>query len=451
MLTKRRQFLQRFGVATATGLIAPSLLRFDSLHAEAAKEASLRIAHLSPEEAATDEEYWKSIQLAYSVSPAIINLNNGGVSPQPILTQNMQDKYVRMCNEVPSYSMWQLLDQGREPLREKLALLAGCSPEEIAINRNSTEALETIIFGLNIKEGEEVVLCKQDYPNMFNAWKLREKRNGVKLIWVDLNLPKEDDEYFVKVYSDAVTSKTKIVHLTHCINWDGQFIPVRKISDAVKKKNPNVEVICDIAHSFCHIDFKIPDLNVEYAGTSLHKWMCAPFGSGMLYVKKEKIKSLWPLFANDEPDKDDIRKFESLGTRSFPIEQAIGYSLDFHNDIGTARKEARLRYLKDYWTNQVKDIPKVSIHTPMKKEYSCGIGTFYIEGEEVKDISKKLFDKYKIHITTIDYNHAGKSLEKETAFPFKHIRVSPNVYTKLSDLDKLVKAIKDMAVNGTKS
>lgn len=439
MLTHRRRFLQHIGIATATGLIAPSLLQLDSLHAEAVKEASNRVAGMSPEEVATNEEYWKTIQLAYSVSPTVINLNNGGVSPQPILVQDMLDRYVRDCNQAPSYYMWRILDMGREPLREKLALLAGTSPEEIAINRNSTEALETIIFGLNLNEGDEVVLCKQDYPNMFNAWKLREKRHKIKIVWLDLDLPKEDDEYFVRIYTDAVTAKTKIVHLTHCINWTGQFIPVKKIADAVKKKNPAIEVVCDIAHSFCHINFKISDLNVEYAGTSLHKWMCAPFGCGMLYVKKEKIKSLWPLFANDAPDKDDIRKFEALGTRSFPIEQAMGYSLDFHNDIGTARKEARLRYLKNYWMEQVKDVPKVKFYTSMKEEYGCGIGTFYVEGEDLKEIDKKLFDKYKIHTTSIDYEH------------FKHIRVSPNVYTTLYDLNKLVKAIKDIAANGAKS
>jgi len=438
MLSNRRDFLGKMGIATAAGIMSPSFLIINPVAAAEVKAANEKVGHLSPEEVAMDEEYWKSIQRAYTVSPNIINLNNAGVSPQTFQVQEMLDKYVRTSNEAPSYFMWRELDMGREPLREKLAALAGCSPEEIAINRNATEALETIIFGLNLKEGDEVVLSKQDYPNMMNAWKLREKRHGIKLVWLDLDLPNESDEYFVNTYSSAVTDKTKVVYITHCINWNGQFVPVRKMADAVRKKNPNAEVVCDTAQSFCHVDFSYTDLGVDYSGTSLHKWLCAPFGSGMMYVKKDKIKNIWPLFANDKPDSTDIRKFEALGTRSFPIEQAIGYAINFHNEIGSARKEARLRYLKNYWSEQVKDVPRVKLYTSLKKEYSCGIGSFYVEGETLQDIDKKLWEKYKIHAVGITIEH------------FKHIRVSPQVYTTLYDLDKLVRCIKDIAVNGGK-
>jgi len=427
----RRNFIRAAAVTSVTGIAFPSFLQKARASEVIGKLRSFD--HKTITDAVTDEEYWRQIRLAYSVSPSIINLNNGGVSPSPIIVQDMLDKYNRLACEAPTYYMWRTLDMGREPLRENLASLAGVSSEEIAINRNASEALETIIFGLNLKAGDEVVLCKQDYPNMMHAWSQREKREGIKLIWLDLILPQENDDYFVKLYADAVTDKTKIVHFTHCINWCGQFIPVKKITDAVRAKNPSVEFVCDSAHSFCHIDYKIPELGVDYWGTALHKWLCAPIGSGMLWMKKDKIKNIWPLFANDKPDSDDIRKFEVLGTRSFPIEEAIGYAIEFHNAIGIQKKEARLRYLKNYWYEKVKDIPKVRLYTSMKPEYGCGIGTFYIDGMELKDIDATLFNKFKIHTTSIEYEH------------FKHIRVSPNVYTQLFELDKLVKAIKEMA------
>ena len=392
--------------------------------------------HLSPEEFAADEDFWAMIREAYSISPTLINLNNGGVSPQPQHVQEMEYKYIQMSNEAPSYYMWRVLDAGREPLRQKLADLAGCSAEELAINRNTTEALATVIFGLRLKAGDEVVLTRQDYPNMVHAWQQREQRDGIKLVWLDLDLPKEDDSYFAEQFTNAVTDKTKIVHVTHIINWMGQIQPVKKIADAVKKKNPHVEVISDSAHSFAHIDYKIPDLGCDYWGTSLHKWLCAPFGTGLLWVKKEKIASLWPLFPNEYPTGDDIRKFEAQGTRSFPAEEAIGYALDFHNAIGSQRKEARLRYLKNYWAEKVRNISKVRLHTSLDARYSCAICGFSIDGISPLDTADHLFDKYRIHAVNIVWEN------------IKCIRVTPHVYTTLPELDKLVEAIGYMAENG---
>ncbi|MBA2421774.1 MAG: aminotransferase class V-fold PLP-dependent enzyme [Chitinophagales bacterium] len=391
---------------------------------------------LTPREFAEDEDFWSLIRQAYTVSPNIINLNNGGVSPQPQHVQEMQYKYIQMSNEAPSHYMWHVLDQGREPLRQKLAELAGCLPEEIAINRNTTEALETVIFGLNLKAGDEVILTRQDYPNMVHAWEQREQRDGIKLVWLNLELPREDDEYFVQQFSEAVSPRTKIVHITHMINWVGQILPVRKIAHAVKRINPAIEIISDSAHTFAHFAYHIPDLGCDYWGTSLHKWLCAPFGTGLLWVNKEKIASLWPLFANGEPQSSDIKKFEAQGTRSFPAELAIGYALDFHNAIGTERKEARLRFLKDYWAKKVKELPKVKLHTSLLPQYSCAICGFSIDGITTAETNSFLFNKYKIHAVNIEWEN------------IKCVRVTPHVYTSLAELDKLVKAIEDAVNNG---
>lgn len=380
---------------------------------------------------ANDSEYWEQIRQAYTVSRNIINLNNGGVSPQPKITQDALDKYNRLSNEAPSYYMWRILDAGREPLRENLAELAGCSPEEIAINRNSTEALNSIIFGLNLNKGDEVVLSKFDYPNIMNAWKQREKRDGIILKWVELDLPMDNDDEIVAAYTDKFTSNTRVINITHIINWTGQIIPAKKIADKAKERN--IEVIVDGAHTFAHLDYKIPDLNCDYYGTSLHKWLCAPFGTGLLYIRKEKIKNIWALLSADEPDGDNIRKFESLGTRSFATEMAIGYSLDFHNMIGTDRKQARLHYLKNYWASKVIEHPKVKINTSLNPNFSCALANFSIDGIDANEIDSILFNKYKIHAVAIKWEHING------------VRVTPNIYTNTNDLDKLVKAIFEIA------
>lgn len=327
--------------------------------------------------------------------------------------------------------MWRILDQGRETLRNNLAKLGGCSAEEIVINRNSSEGLETVIFGMQLKAGDEVVLSKQDYPNMINAWKQREQRDGIKLVWVNLELPSEDEQYMINQYVSQFSSRTKVVHITHVINWNGQIIPVRKIADAAKKRN--IEVVVDGAHSFAHFDFKIPDLGADYFAASLHKWLYAPIGSGMLYVKKEKIKSLYPLFATDVPLKDDIRKFEHLGTRPFFIEQAINKAIEFHEMIGIERKEKRLHYLKNYWMGKMKDIPKVKLHTSLKSKWGCAIGMVSVEGKKPGELHDYLFGNYKIHATTIEWEN------------IKGVRITPNVYTTTKNLDLLVEGIEKFA------
>ncbi len=383
-----------------------------------------------------DDDFWAWVRSCFTTSSNIINLNNGGVSPQPKQVQDVHIKYYQWCNEAPTYYMWRSLDEGREPLRRKLAHFSGVDPEEISINRNATEALNTIIFGLDLKEGDEVVVNKYDYPNMRNAWKQREKRDKIKLSWVELNMPTTDDDYIYKIYADAINSKTKIVYLTHLINWTGQLIPIsvmKRIADLAHKVG--AEVIVDGAHSFAHTDYKIGDLGCDYYGTSLHKWICAPFGSGMMYIKKDKIKNVWALLSNDIPDGDNIRKFESLGTRSFASEMAIGSAIDFHNAIGSERKENRLFKLKKYWTDQVKGLPKVTFYSPLEKNYSCAIANFGIEGMKGSEIEALLMKNRKVHTVAIEYEKING------------VRVTPNVYTSFYDLDQLVEGIKEIIAN----
>ncbi len=416
----RRKFL-----GTGLGFLAFANASF-------ALEAEKRMARISNFSGGDvdDEDFWSWIRESYTVSPNLLNLNNGGVAPQPKVVQDAHIRYYQYSNEAPSYYMWQILDQGREPLRKKLADICGCDAEEVAINRNATEGLNTVIFGLDLKPGDEVVLTKQDYPNMMNAWKQREKRDGVKLVWLDLPLPMTNDDDIVKMYTSAFTSRTKVVHVTHLINWTGQILPIKRIADEAHKRN--IEVIGDGAHTLAHFDFRVPDLGCDYFASSLHKWMSAPFGSGLLYIRKDKIRKVWALLSNNEPDGPDIRKFESLGTRSFASEMAIGAAADFHQVMGNKRKEDRLRFLKDYWVKQVRDLPGISFYQPDHTSQSCAIANIAVKGKKPEEVSAELFNKHRIHTVAINWEN------------IHGVRVTPNVYTNKKDLDRLVTAIRSL-------
>jgi selenocysteine lyase/cysteine desulfurase len=385
----------------------------------------------TPQELAADEEYWSVIQQAYTVNPNMVNLNNGGVSPSPRVVQEAVERFNQLSNEAPSYYMWRILDQGREPVRYKLATLAGCSPNEIAINRNATEALNTVIFGYPFKAGDEVIGTKQDYPNMIQAYRQRALRDGIVYTQLSFDFPIEDDHSIVAAFEKAITPRTKLIHITHIINWVGQIMPVKKIASMAHARG--IEVIVDGAHSFGLLDFKIPDLECDYFGTSLHKFLSAPIGSGMLWIHANKIEKIWPLLCNDKPLSNDIRKFETLGTRSFPIEQGIGEAVNFHVAIGPKRKEERVRYLKNYWATKAAQIPGVKIHTSLKDKYACGICGVTIDGMTPAALDGALYTNYKIHTVGIVWENISC------------VRITPHVYTRLEDLDKLVAALTEIA------
>jgi selenocysteine lyase/cysteine desulfurase len=427
-MNNRRSFIGKIGLASAAAVAANI---FQPVWSRNLKSALNNVEGVNPADVATDDEFWYYVQQSYTISSNFINLNNGGVSPAPKVVAEAMKRYYDISNEGPSYFMWRVVDQGREPLRKNLAQLAGCDAEEIAMQRNASEALETVIFGLDLKAGDEVVLTKQDYPNMIAAWKQREKREGIKLVWINLELPSEDENYLVKQYTDAFTAKTKLLQITHMINWIGQKLPVKKIADAAKKKN--IDVLVDGAHTFAQFEFKIPDLNCDYFGTSLHKWLGAPIGTGLLYVRKEKIKNIWPMFGADEKEIENIRKFEHLGTRPFYIEQATDKAIDFFDMIGAKRKEERLLYLKNYWMERVQNIPKVKIKTSLKKEFGCAIGLVSVDGKKPGELDSYLWSNYKIHTVGIEWENISG------------VRVTPNVYTTTKNLDRLVEGIEKFA------
>jgi selenocysteine lyase/cysteine desulfurase len=429
-MNSRRSFFRKS--LSAAGAITLSPFAVNAL-ADDVADALVSLNSVGSVSTENDDELWARMAQAFTVSPNILNLNNGGVSPQPKVVQDAVDRYYHYSNEAPTYYMWHLLDKGREALRRKLANVVGAPSESIAINRNTTEALATVTWGLSMSRGDEIVMTKQDYPNMVHAWKQKEMRDGIKINWINLSLPFEDEEQVIKAFVNATTPKTKVWHITHMINWTGQILPLKRLCAEARKRK--IISIVDAAHTVAHLNFQISDVDPDYLGTSLHKWLCAPFGTGMLYVRNENISSLWPLFPNEKPQSTDIRKFETLGTRSFAPEQAIGQAIDFHSAIGAQRKQDRLHFLKTYWCDKLRQNARIRLNVSPKPEFSCALGNFSIDGMESDQVVAKLFNEHQILAVAVKWENISG------------IRITPHVYTTTKDLDRFVEAVLKIAAS----
>ena len=427
----RRTFLSSAG--KGLGLMALSSSTVASLF-ENVNAAGRAIDHLSPIEAATDEDYWSTIQQAFSVTRGIVNLNNGGVSPSPRIVTEAFVRYTWQQEDATAYTMWQILEPQSETIRTGLAEVFGCSPEEIAITRNASESLEILLMGMDLKAGDEILTTTQDYPRMLTTLKQRELREGIKLNLIKIPIAPKDVNDIATAFERAVTPKTKLILVSHQINLTGQINPVKRVCEMARSRG--IETIVDGAHSFAQFDFKREDLGCDYFGTSLHKWIYAPKGTGMLYVRKEKISKVWPLMASEDRQKNDIRKFEEIGTHSAAMRLAIGEAVLFHDAIGGKRKEERLRYLSRYWMNNLKGIPKVGFNTSFDPAQSCAIANFKIDGIDPVALGSYLMSKHKIFTTPIVHDE------------FTGIRITPNVYTTLWELDRFCNVVADVAKKG---
>lgn len=386
------------------------------------------------EEIAQDEDFWVHVQHAFTVDRSVLNLNNGGVCPATAAVQDAQKRYLDFSNTTPVYSMWRVLEPQRETVRKKLARVFGCDPEEIALTRNASEGLQILQFGFDLNRGDEVLTTNQDYPRMITTWKQRERRTGVVLKQFSIPVPAEDEDEIVARFERNITPRTKLILMCHMINLTGQVLPVKKISQMARRKG--IPVLVDGAHTFAHLDFKQEDLDCDFFATSLHKWLFAPHGTGMLYVRRDRIKDIWPLMAASEKMDEDIRKFEEIGTHPAAPYLAIGEAVTFHEAIGGTRKEARLRYLRDYWAKQVTSNPKVVLNTSLDPRFSCGLANMRIEGVDSGELNSYLWSEHRILVTTIKHEE------------FEGIRVTPSVYTTLPELDRFCSVIDQVAKNG---
>ena len=416
----KRSFLKSAGLIGLGSIVEPGSLA--GLIESVAKVPSAELAE--------DETFWKRIRAGYSLKPDYINLENGYYCILPRQVLESLISHLREINYQGSYYMRTVQFENKKKMAGKLAALAGCPADEMIITRNTTESLDIIIGGFDWNPGDEAVMAEQDYPSMLNMFKQVAARYGVvnKIVSVPNN-PGSDDE-IVKLYSDAITDKTKLLMICHMINLTGHILPVRKICDMAHSKG--VDVMVDGAHAFGHFRFNIPELDCDYYGSSLHKWLSVPLGSGILQVKKEKIRKIWPLIASGVTEPDNILRLNQIGTHPVYTDLTVAESIDYYNMLGPERKESRLRYLQHYWTDKVRELPHIILNTPSDPGRSCAIANVGVKGIKPGELGDILFKKYAIYCAPID----GAGVHG--------CRITPNVYTTTKELDTLVKALKDL-------
>jgi selenocysteine lyase/cysteine desulfurase len=416
----RRTFLR-----AASGLAA---LHADSI--SRARAATSSINDRKPEEAARDEDYWREIQQTFTVDRNIINLNNGGVCPSPRIVQESMRRQVEFSNMAPAYTMWTVLEPEIESVRTRLAASFGCDPEELAITRNASEALEIAQLGLDLKPGDEVLTTDQDYPRMITTWQQRERRDGIKLTMISFPTPPPSMDDLYQRFERAITPRTRVIHFCHITNLTGQIFPVKKICQMARSRG--IEAIVDGAHAYAQFPFQHEDLDCDYYGTSLHKWLLAPHGTGFLYVRKSKIEKLWPMMAAPASMNGNIRKFEEIGTHPAANHNAIAEALTFHESIGGERKAARLRYLRSLWTERLSRFPNVTIRTSPDPEQSCGVVLVSVEGKKAPVLADELWKQHRILVVAIVHKD------------FEGLRVTPNIYTTPREIDLFTGAMEKL-------
>jgi len=406
-----------------------ALPRFNERAIKRLEEAGPIAGASSPGALAEDEAYWETIQRAFDMDRTMTNLNNGGCSPAPthVLEQMIRD--LRFSNELPVDHMWRVLEPRIESVRRDLAADFGCDTEEMAITRNASEANEIMIFGLDLKRGDEVILTTQNYPRMITAWKQRERRDGIVIKWIKLDTPPKSDADVVVRFQEAITPRTRVIEVMHVSFQTGYVAPVRKIADMAKPRG--IEMFVDGAHAYAHLPMKRDELGCDYYGTSLHKWLMAPIGTGFLYVRKDKIKSTWPLMAAGESQDGDIRKYEEIGTHPAANHNAIAVALAFHRAIGAERKVARLRYLRNRWADRLlkEGNGRVKMFTPIGPNESGAIAVVGVDGMDMGALGGWLLNKHRIVATPI------------VNAEFAGLRVTPSVYTTVDEIDRFAEAM----------
>ncbi len=383
---------------------------------------------------ADDEEFWAQIQQAFTLDRNTVNFNNGGCSPSPRIVQQTLERQLQFSNQGPSNYMWRILEPEIESVRLRLARVFNCDTEEIAITRNASESLETLLFGFDLHAGDEILTTNFDYPRMINTIQQRERREGLKMVQVKVPaVPKESSE-LSRAVEEGITKNTKMILISHVSFLNGQIFPVRAVAELGRRHG--IPVIVDGAHSFVQFEFDQKDLGCDFFGTSLHKWLMAPIGTGFLYVRRDRIPEVWSMMASSKEQTANIRKFEEIGTHPAANHNAIGEAITFHEMIGIKRKEARLRYLRHRWTDRLQELKTVRFYTSLDPRHSCAITTVGIDGIEPGKLGEWLLAKHGIFVTTIVNDWV------------KGIRVTPNVYSTVQEVDRFADAMLTAASSG---
>ncbi|OGD21494.1 MAG: hypothetical protein A2W03_12045 [Candidatus Aminicenantes bacterium RBG_16_63_16] len=433
----RREFLR------AAGAAVPLAFAFEADAVERALSASQSVADKTPEEVAKDEFFWREIQLGFKLDRTLINLNNGFTCPTPRVALEAVWRYMDMVNMLPVHYQG-MIAKNAETIRLRMAAEFGCDPEEMALTRGASEALQIAQNGIDLKAGDEVVTTEQDYPRMLTTWDQRMRRQGIKVTRIQFTVPATQDDLY-RMFEKAITPQTKVFHFCHITNLTAQLFPVQRLSRLARSKG--IVTIVDGAHALGHFPFKLRDLECDAYGVSLHKWLLAPLGNGCLYVRREMIPKFWPLQAAPELQDDDIRKFEAIGTHPWAIRAGLGEALAFHQAIGAQRKAARLRYLTLRWANALKKQARIKVLSNLAEPpETWGVCAVNIEGIDVRDLARFLMDKYRI----VSVPLVGGAPPNQV-FDYQALRISPNVYTTLEEIDTFVMAMEDAVKNGVPS
>jgi selenocysteine lyase/cysteine desulfurase len=407
---------------------------------EGIKAASQSVADRSPEDVAKDEFFWREIQLGFKLDRTLINLNNGFTCPSPRVVLESVWRYMEMINMLPVHYQ-RMVQQGIKTVRRRMAAEFGCEPEELALTRGASESLQIAQNGLDLEAGDEVITTEQDYPRMLTTWDQRRRRHGIKVTRLQFPVPTTQDDLYQR-FENAISPRTKVFHFCHITNLTAQMFPVQRLSRLARSKG--IVTIVDGAHALGHFPFKLRDLECDAYGVSLHKWLLAPIGNGCLYVRRESIPKFWPMQAAPARQANDIRKFEAIGTHPWAIRAALGEALAFHQAIGAERKAARMRYLTLRWINALKQYPQFKVLSNIGEPPEMwGVSASYIDGIDVRDLAKFLMDKYRIIVVPL----IG-GVPPNARFDYQAIRVSPNVYTTLEEIDTFVLAMEDAIKNG---
>jgi len=384
-------------------------------------------AHVAPEDVASDENYWKTIREAYGHDPKILNLNNGGVAPAPTAVLEAEIEAIRYSNQAPSYRMWRDLEPKIEDVRKTLARMWNADPECIAITRNASESLQIAQFGIDLQPGDEVLTTSQDYPRMITTWQQRARREKIVLKQMDFSVPVNNQGDLVQLFEQGITARTRVIHISQVGFMTGQMFPVKEVCALARRRG--ITSIVDGAHAFAHVPFQFSDLDCDFYGASLHKWLSAPVGTGMLYVRKDRIEKHWALMAAPSSMDKDIRKFEEIGTHPAAMHNATLQALEFHEQIGAERKFARLRYLKNRWGERLSKVGGAKMLVNLDENQSGAFGTIHFDTIEPGKLGDALLNKYNIFVTPI-------------VTPFLNgIRVSANVYTSTAEIDRFCDAV----------
>lgn len=421
-------------VGMASSLGQPGTTVSTQTRMEAALAACARVkARFSeiagdPETLAAADSVWSEVRQCWVLDRSLVNLENGGLQPSPASVLDAYTKANAFGHEAPVLNIHKIQEPKLAAVRERLALSFGCQPDELALMRNTTEGIQNIALGYPLRAGEEVITTTQDYWRFLNAFKQRREREGIELRTIRIPVPVEDEGRIVELFEQAITARTRVILISHVINLTGQVLPVRALVQMARKHG--VFVIVDGAHGFAQFPFRRDELDCDVYATSLHKWLNAPHGTGFLYVRKELIPRIWPLFPAPEEVRDTVRKFESIGTVPAAPFLGIADALDFWQAIGPERKAARLRWLRERWLKPIESERRsFVVHSSRTAAMSSTLATVELKGVSSDSLAKWLWEKHRTLVRPIQHQE------------YQGIRVTPSLFTSPEDLDGFVRRL----------